>query len=97
MTVHWVVSCSVSARICSKQPLAIEPIRFGPAGGALGLAGVAQEPLQAPGLQEIKQGNPVDPGRCHGNSRHVVPRSGSWARLTAGVRHQLAVVTDGRR
>jgi hypothetical protein len=43
------------------QPLAIEPISFGPARGALGLAGIDQEYLQAAGLRQLEQGNPVDP------------------------------------
>ncbi len=44
------------------QPLAIEPIGFWSAGDALGLAGIDQEHLQAPGLSKFKEGNPVDPG-----------------------------------
>src|SRR5438105_6169252 len=53
------------------EPLAVEPIGFGPTGGALGLAGIDQEYLQAPGLQELKQGNPVDPGRFHRDGGHA--------------------------
>ena len=44
------------------QPLAIEPIGFRSAGDTLGLAGVDQEHLHAPGFSQFKQGNPVDPG-----------------------------------
>ena len=44
------------------QPLAIEPIGFRSAGDALGLAGIDQEHLHAPGLSQCKQGNPVDTG-----------------------------------
>jgi hypothetical protein len=53
------------------QPLAIEPIGFGPARSALGLAGIDQEYLHAPSLQELEQGNPVDPGRFHGDGGHA--------------------------
>ncbi len=49
------------------QPLAIESIGFRAAGGALGLAGIDQQDLQAPRLQEFEQGNPVDAGRFHGD------------------------------
>ena len=49
------------------QPLAIEPIGFRSAGDALGLAGIDQEDLHAPGFQEFKEGNPVDPGGFHGD------------------------------
>ena len=44
------------------QPLAIEPIGFRSAGDTLGLAGIDQEHLQAPGFSQCKQGNPVDTG-----------------------------------
>ena len=43
------------------QPLAVEPIGFRTTGGALGLAGIDEEHLHAPGLQERKQGHPGDP------------------------------------
>jgi Transposase DDE domain len=49
------------------QPRAIEPIGFGSAGDALGLARIDQEHLQAPGLSQCKQGNPVAPGGFHGD------------------------------
>jgi len=48
-------------------PRAIEPIRLRAAGDALGLAGVAQEPLHAPGLSQCKQRPPVDSGGLHGD------------------------------
>jgi hypothetical protein len=44
------------------QPLTIEPIGLRSAGGALGLAGIDEEHLQAPGLSKFKHGHPVDPG-----------------------------------
>jgi hypothetical protein len=53
------------------EPLAVEPIGVGPTGSALGLAGIDQEYLQAPGLQELKQGHPVHPGRCHRDGGHA--------------------------
>ena len=53
------------------QPLAIEPIGFRSTGGALGLAGIDEEHLHAPGLQQFEQGNPVDPGRFHGDGGHA--------------------------
>ena len=53
------------------EPLAIEPIGFRSTGGALGLAGIDEEDLHAPGLQQLKQGNPVDPGRFHGDGGHA--------------------------
>src|SRR5207302_4281222 len=77
------------------EPLAVEPIGFGPTGGALGLAGIDQEYLQAPGLQELKQGNPVDPGRFHRDGGHAtlnepvgqgVKVSGEGAETTHGLR-----------
>ena len=49
------------------QPLAIEPIGFRAARDALGWARVDQEHLQALGLSQFKQGNPVDPGGLHGD------------------------------
>jgi len=48
-------------------PRAIEPIGVGAAGDVRGLAGIAQEHLHAPGLSQCKQGNPGDPGGCHGD------------------------------
>ena len=52
-------------------PLASEPSGCGPARGALGLAGIAQEHLQAPGRQQLTHGTPGDPGRCHGPGGHA--------------------------
>ena len=46
------------------QPLAIEPIGFRPARDMRGLAGIAQEHLHATRFEELKEGNPVDAGRC---------------------------------
>jgi hypothetical protein len=43
------------------QPRASEPSGLWSAGDALGLAGIDQEPLQAPGLSQCKQGKPVHP------------------------------------
>jgi hypothetical protein len=53
------------------QPLASEAIGCRSAGDPLGLAGIHQEPLEAPGLQERKQRQPGDPGRCHGDGGHA--------------------------
>ena len=50
------------------QPLAIEAIDFRSAGDTRGVAGIDQEHLQTSGLSQFKQGNPVDPGGCHGDS-----------------------------
>jgi hypothetical protein len=44
------------------QPLAIEPIGFRATGGTLGLPGVDEEDLHAPGLSQFEQGHPVDTG-----------------------------------
>jgi len=44
------------------QPLAIKPIGLGPAGGALGLAGIDQQDLHATSFQKFEEGNPVDAG-----------------------------------
>jgi hypothetical protein len=53
------------------QPLAIEPIGFRSAGGALRLAGINQQDLQTTRLQELEQRNPVDTGGCHGDGGHA--------------------------
>jgi hypothetical protein len=53
------------------EPRAVEPIGCGPTGSALGLAGIDQESLQAPGLQARKQGHPGDPSRCHRDGGHA--------------------------
>ncbi|MBM3226800.1 MAG: hypothetical protein FJZ47_23800 [Candidatus Tectomicrobia bacterium] len=44
------------------EPFTVEPIGLRSTGGALGLAGIDEEHLHAPGLSQFKQGNPVDPG-----------------------------------
>ena len=49
------------------QPLAIAPIRLRSAGDTLGVAGIDQAPLHAPGLSQCQQGKPVDPGGLHGD------------------------------
>jgi len=53
------------------QPLAIEPIGFRSAGGALRLAGIHQQDLQTTRLQEREQRNPVDTGGFHGDGGHA--------------------------
>jgi hypothetical protein len=49
------------------QPLASEAIGLRSTRDTLGLAGIDQEHLQAPGFSQCKQGNPVDPGGFHGD------------------------------
>jgi hypothetical protein len=53
------------------QPLAIEPSSFRATGGPFRLAGSDQQDLQASGLQEHEQGQPVDPGRFHSDRGHA--------------------------
>jgi hypothetical protein len=50
------------------QPLAVEPIGFRAPRDTLGLAGIDEEDLQAAGLEQFEQGNPVDTGGFHGDS-----------------------------
>ena len=49
------------------QPRASEPIGLRSTGAALGLAGIDQEHLHAPGLSQCKQGYPVNTGGFHGD------------------------------
>ena len=51
------------------QPLALQGSSCGPSRGALRLAGIDQQDLHAPRLQEFEQGDPVAPSRCHGDGR----------------------------
>jgi hypothetical protein len=76
-------------------PRAVAPIGCGPTGGALGLAGIAQAYLQAPGLQALQPGKPGDPGRGHRDGGHAtvqepggqgVKGSGEGAATTPGGR-----------
>jgi len=53
------------------QPLTSEPSGCRAAGGALGVAGIDEEHLHAPGLSKFKHGHPVDPGGCHGAGGHA--------------------------
>jgi hypothetical protein len=80
--------------VAALAPRAVEPIGFGPTGGARGLAGSDQEDLQAPGLPELKQGNPGAPGRCHRDGGHATGKepggqgvkvSGAGAETTHGL------------
>ncbi len=52
-------------------PLAVEPSGLRAPGGALGVAGIAQAPLDAPRLQQCAHGHPGDPSRCHGDGGHA--------------------------
>jgi hypothetical protein len=53
------------------EPLTVEPIGLGATGDALRLTGVDQQHLQASRFQELKEGNPVDASRFHGNGGHA--------------------------
>ena len=57
-----------------RQPLPPRPseaIGVRSAGDTRGLAGLHQEPLEAPGLQELKHRHPGAPGRCQGDGGHA--------------------------
>ena len=53
------------------EPLTVEPIGLWSTGGALRLTGVDQQDLPASRFQELKEGNPVDAGRCHSDGGHA--------------------------
>src|SRR5688572_4747674 len=53
------------------EPLAVAPIGFGSSGGTFGLTRVDQHDLEATGLQELEEGNPVDACRCHSDGGHA--------------------------
>ncbi len=52
-------------------PRAVEPIGLRSTGGTLGLPGIAEEDLQAAGLQQLEPGHPVDPSRFHSDGGHA--------------------------
>ena len=81
-------------------PRAIEPIGFGAAGDALGLAGIDQEHLQASGLSQFTQGNPVDPSGFHGDSGDApvdepIGQGGKSSGEGADTAHGLGVAPRG--
>jgi hypothetical protein len=47
------------------EPLTVESIGLRSPGDALGLTRVDQQDLHASCFEELKEGNPVDAGRCH--------------------------------
>jgi hypothetical protein len=53
------------------EPLTVEPISLRAARDTLGLTRVDQQDLHAARFQELKEGHPVDAGRCHRDGGHA--------------------------
>ena len=83
-------------------PLAVVDSALGPPVDLLHLVRIDQEHLEATGLQELNQRDPVDPGRFQGNSRdpargQPVGQGLSVDRVRTKAAHRLGIVTQGNR